>query len=75
MMENIKISQIIGTKRKKVLKIFLKDEVRQQPIKKSKEKQTKKYYRNDVVKMGVRTSVRGIYVLDVSAQYIIVGKQ
>ena len=74
-MENIKISQIIGTKRKKVLKIFLKDEVRQQPIKKSKEKQTKKYYRNDVVKMGVRTSVRGIYVLDMSAQYIIVGEQ
>ena len=36
-------------------------------MKKSKEKQTKKYYGNDVVKMEVRTSVRDIYILDISA--------
>ena len=75
MMESVKIFQIIETKKKKVFKIFLKNKAGQQLMKKSKEKQTKKYYGNDVVKMEVRTSVRDIYILDMSAQYTMVGEQ
>ena len=43
MMESVKIFQIIETKKKKVFKIFLKNKAEQQLMKKSKEKQTKKY--------------------------------
>ena len=75
MMESVKIFQIIETKKKKVFKIFLKNKAEQQLMKKSKEKQTKKYQGNHVVKMEVRTSVRDIYILDMSAQYTMVGEQ
>lgn len=47
-----KIPYIIGNKKKKVLKIFLASKTRLQLLKKAKEKQTKRYHRDDVVRMG-----------------------
>ena len=50
-LKNIKVFYIIRNKRKKVLEISLANKAKLWLLKKAKRKQTKKCYRNDVVKM------------------------
>jgi len=57
-MEDIKIFQIMKTKRKEILEIFSKYKIILWPVKKLKEKQTKKYYRNNVVNIEDKTSCK-----------------